>query len=143
MAWNEPRFEHATLVRPRGRAVPTVHFSAKLSSSSKPAKTSITKKSHSTGAEKNQSNERRFRDRPIKHSSVIDDEEAVHETLRDIETLGKWLVMRPSFVDAVKLESQLKQMPGVLCNGVFALRPADVHIAAVSAGIDITQRIAK
>ena len=52
-------------------------------------------------------------------------------------------VMRPSFVDAVKLESQLKQMPGVLCNGVFALRPADVHIAAVSAGIDITQRIAK
>ena len=67
----------------------------------------------------------------------------MHETLRDIETLGKWIVMRPSFVDAVKLESQLKQMPGVLCNGVFALRPVDVLIAAVSAGIDITQRIAK
>lgn len=48
-----------------------------------------------------------------------------------------------SFVDAVKLETQLNQMPGVVCNGVFALRPADVLVAASSAGIDIRQRITK
>ena len=30
--------------------------------------------------------------RRIKHSSVVEDKEAVRETLRDIETLDKWLL---------------------------------------------------
>ena len=48
-----------------------------------------------------------------------------------------------SFVDAVKLETQLNKMPGVVCNGVFALRPADVFVAASSERIEIRQRITK
>ncbi len=48
-----------------------------------------------------------------------------------------------SFADPVKLETQLIQMPGVVCDGVYALRPADALIAVSSAGIAITQRMTK
>ena len=34
--------------------------------------------------------------RPIKHSSVVADEEAVRETLRDINTLDKWFLDVPT-----------------------------------------------
>ena len=34
--------------------------------------------------------------RPIKHASVAADEEAVRETLHDIETLDKWLLDVPA-----------------------------------------------
>lgn len=34
------------------------------------------------------------------------------------------------FTDPVALESELNQIPGILCNGIFARRPADVCITA-------------
>ena len=34
--------------------------------------------------------------RPTKHAAVVADEEAVRETLRDIETLDKWLRDAPT-----------------------------------------------
>ena len=38
--------------------------------------------------------------------------------------------------DASKLESQINDIPGVVCNGLFSLRPADTLLVATSQGID-------
>ncbi len=40
-----------------------------------------------------------------------------------------------SFVDPVALETSLNQLPGAICNGVFALRRADVCITAGTEGV--------
>ena len=40
-----------------------------------------------------------------------------------------------SFVDPVALETELNQLPGAVCNGVFARRRADVCITAGAGGI--------
>ena len=45
-----------------------------------------------------------------------------------------------SFVDSVKLETELNQIPGVVCNGIFAQRRADICICAGPLGVEITQR---
>ncbi len=45
-----------------------------------------------------------------------------------------------SFADPVALESELNQLPGVVCNGVFARRPADVCIVASHGGVAIRRR---
>jgi ribose 5-phosphate isomerase A len=37
--------------------------------------------------------------------------------------------------DAVDLESRINQIPGVLCNGLFARRPADVLLVATDQGV--------
>ena len=42
-----------------------------------------------------------------------------------------------SFVDPVALETALNQLPGAVCNGVFALRRADVCITAGAAGVSV------
>lgn len=42
-----------------------------------------------------------------------------------------------NFVDPIALEMALNQLPGAVCNGVFAIRRADVCISAGSAGIQI------
>ncbi|MBL8310296.1 MAG: ribose-5-phosphate isomerase RpiA [Burkholderiales bacterium] len=42
--------------------------------------------------------------------------------------------------DPARLESQLNQLPGVVTNGIFARRGADVCITASAAGITTTQR---
>lgn len=38
---------------------------------------------------------------------------------------------------ARQMEERINQIPGVVCNGLFALRPADVLILAGSGGVDI------
>ena len=38
--------------------------------------------------------------------------------------------------EASKLESQINDIPGVVCNGLFSLRPADTLLVATSQGID-------
>jgi ribose 5-phosphate isomerase A len=40
-----------------------------------------------------------------------------------------------SITDAVALEKQLNNVPGVLTNGLFAIRPADVALLATQNGI--------
>ena len=42
-----------------------------------------------------------------------------------------------SFVDPVALEAALNQLPGAVCNGVFALRRADVCITARTGGVSV------
>lgn len=42
-----------------------------------------------------------------------------------------------SFVDPVGLETALNQLPGAVCNGVFALRRADICIVAGPYGISV------
>ncbi len=42
-----------------------------------------------------------------------------------------------SFVDPVALETALNQLPGVVCNGVFALRRADICITAGAEGVSV------
>lgn len=70
---------------------------------------------------------------------------------RAIVSLGGQPVLRPNCItdngnliidvhglaitDAKALESQLNQIPGVVTNGLFALRPADVLILGTSTGI--------
>ena len=44
------------------------------------------------------------------------------------------------FADSLKLETELNQIPGVVCNGIFARRPADICICAKPSGVEITQR---
>lgn len=39
-----------------------------------------------------------------------------------------------------QLEEQINQIPGVVCNGLFALRPADVLILAGPGGVDVRRR---
>ena len=48
-----------------------------------------------------------------------------------------------SFVDSVKLENELNQIPGAVCNGIFAQRRADICICAKPSGVEITQRSAQ
>jgi ribose 5-phosphate isomerase A len=40
-----------------------------------------------------------------------------------------------SITDAVALEKQLNNVPGVVTNGLFAVRPADVALLATQNGI--------
>lgn len=40
---------------------------------------------------------------------------------------------------ARQMEERINQIPGVVCNGLFALRPADVLILAGDGGVDIRQ----
>ncbi len=42
-----------------------------------------------------------------------------------------------SFVDPIALETALNQLPGAVCNGVFALRRADVCISAGAGGVSV------
>lgn len=42
--------------------------------------------------------------------------------------------------DSVRLETELNQIPGVVCNGIFALRRADICICAGSSCVEISQR---
>ena len=48
-----------------------------------------------------------------------------------------------SFADPVKLETELNQIPGAVCNGVFAQRRADVCVCSKLSGVEITQRSAR
>jgi len=45
-----------------------------------------------------------------------------------------------SIVDPLRLETELNQVPGIVCNGIFALRPADVSICASASGINTRER---
>jgi len=45
-----------------------------------------------------------------------------------------------SFDNPVELESELNQWPGIVCNGVFARRPADVCISASPSGPLVRRR---
>jgi ribose 5-phosphate isomerase A len=45
-----------------------------------------------------------------------------------------------SFANPIALETALNQLPGAVCNGVFALRSADVCITAGEAGVSIQNR---
>ena len=38
-------------------------------------------------------------------------------------------------VDPVRIEKELNNLPGVVTNGLFALRPADVVLMASSSGV--------
>ena len=38
-------------------------------------------------------------------------------------------------VDPVRAEKALNDLPGVVCNGLFALRPADVVLMASASGV--------
>ena len=40
-------------------------------------------------------------------------------------------------LDAVKLETELNQVAGVVCNGLFARRPADVLLVGTNSGVQI------
>lgn len=42
-----------------------------------------------------------------------------------------------SFVNPVALEIALNQLPGAVCNGVFALPRADIYITAGAAGVSV------
>ena len=48
-----------------------------------------------------------------------------------------------SFADPAKLETELNQIAGTVCNGVFAQRRADICIYSKPSGVEITERSAQ
>lgn len=48
-----------------------------------------------------------------------------------------------SMLDPVALETAINQIPGVVCNGIFALRPADVLIIGHDKGAEVKERLQK
>jgi ribose 5-phosphate isomerase A len=45
-----------------------------------------------------------------------------------------------SITDPVRLEHTLNAIPGIVCNGLFAIRPADVLLLATAQGIQTHTR---
>lgn len=45
-----------------------------------------------------------------------------------------------SFADPAKLEAELNQLPGAVCNGIFAQRRADICISANESGLVVRKR---
>ena len=48
-----------------------------------------------------------------------------------------------SFADPAKLKTELNQIPGAVCSGVFAQRRADVRVCSKPLAVEITQRSAR
>jgi ribose 5-phosphate isomerase A len=42
-------------------------------------------------------------------------------------------------LEPARIESELNQIAGVVCNGLFALRPADVLLVGRDSGVEIMQ----
>lgn len=55
---------------------------------------------------------------------------------------GNWIldVDNLSLIDPIAMECQLDAMPGVVCSGVFARRPADILLSAHAGGIDTIKK---